>query len=66
MCAVPSPPGVAGVRVGRLCLRNGGHEWGDRRRRALMLAILAAANSRANIAAARRYVEEGDSWLGTT
>ena len=25
---------------GRLCHGNGGHEWGDRHRRALMLAIL--------------------------
>src|SRR5712691_800880 len=34
-------PGVAGgVRVWEVVSRNGGHEWGDRRRRALILPIL--------------------------
>ena len=46
MCAVPSAPGVAGVRVGRLCHGNRGHDWGDRRRRALILASTSSLLSR--------------------
>ena len=38
--AVPSAPGVAGVRVWEVMYGDGDHEWGDHRRRALMLAIL--------------------------
>ncbi len=37
--AVPSVPEAAGVRVWRLCHADGSHEWGARRRRALMLPI---------------------------
>jgi ABC-type dipeptide/oligopeptide/nickel transport system permease component len=36
--AVPSAPGTS--ESGRLCHGDGGHEWGARRRRALMLSIL--------------------------
>jgi hypothetical protein len=42
--AVPSAPGVARVRVWEvMCHGDGGHERGDRRRRASMLAILSGA-----------------------
>ena len=44
--AVPSAPEAAGVRVWEVMSRERGHEWADRRRRALMLAILPISSSR--------------------
>jgi hypothetical protein len=39
MCAVTAAPGPAGVRVWAVMSRDGGHEGGACRRRALMLPI---------------------------
>jgi hypothetical protein len=40
LLAVPAAPRAAGVRVGRLCQGDGGHDGGERRRSVLMLTTL--------------------------